>query len=140
MRNPKRPQPRKAAAGGRFGKLGEGPWQPGQADAGVQAACLATLASLLAVPMCDEDFTFLGASVGRRGASVDALDAEVSRLTALFVKRPHSDGGKAFARGLAEASHFKLWMERLARPRAMWPRGLRLFGAWAERAYAERLC
>ena len=107
-------------------------------DVAVQAACLGTLASLLAV-CAGDDFTTLG-HAHRRGAKLDAIDTEVSRLTALFVRRQPTEDARAFARGLAETAHFQQLLERLAQPRSLWPRRLAFFGAWIARANAEQPC
>ena len=105
------------------------------ADAAVVAACYATMAALFSVTS-DEDFVAIG-YVHRRGASLDAVDTEIGRLTALFVKRQPSEGAKAFGAALADTAHLKRLIEQMARPRSLWPSKMALFHAWAARANAE---
>jgi hypothetical protein len=112
------------------------------ADAAVQAACFATIASLLGTLVTSDKFASAGSSAAKRTAKRDALDAQASRLTALYVQRQQSESARAFAAGLAEASHFKRLVEEMVQaPRAMWPRSLRLLDAWVARAAnEEHLC
>ena len=105
-----------------------------QVDASVQAACLAAMASLLADCAAPE-FLPVQVASAPRPATFDALDLETHRLMDRFVQRQPTSS-RAFGRLLRDTSHFKTFMEHVAKPRAHWPRWLRFFAAHAAHAHA----